>query len=274
MVEPGSFERIDYRVAQRVATIGLNRPERMNAISRQTMAEIDQAMDAIEADDAIAVAILHGVGPTFSAGMDLKDDAAAGVTGRQGWRRVLSENLDFTLRFWDCSKVTIASVHGYCMAAACDLAVACDVTIAEEGAIFGKPELRFASVISAMLLPHIVGPKAAKALLLGAEDRIPAKRALALGMVDRLVPPGQGLTEAEKTARRIAALDDVAVRLTKQALNRSADAMGLRTALAESLDIGVEIEATETPSRREFKERVRRDGLKAALAWREGRLAE
>ena len=155
----------------RIAVITLNRPERLNAISRETIATVQGAMDAIEADDKIAVVIIRGAGRAFSSGMDLKDDAAAEISGADAWRAILEEDLAFLMRFWDFPKPTIAVVHGFCLAAACELAMCCDITVAEEGSFFGEPELKFGSVITAMMMPWLTGPKIAKELLLGADDR-------------------------------------------------------------------------------------------------------
>lgn len=256
----------------RIAVITLNRPERLNAISRETISRVQAAMDDLEADDEIAVVIIRGAGRAFSSGMDLKDDAAAGITGVDAWRIVLEEDLAFLMRFWDFPKPTIAVVHGFCLAAACELAMCCDITIAEEGTYFGEPELKFGSVITAMFMPWLTGPKIAKELLLGADDRVTAERALEIGLVNRVVPKGEGMTVARGIAARMAVMDDDAVRLTKQAINRAFETMGLKEALRANLDLAIEIEAMETPSRKRFKEIAKAEGLKAALAWRESRL--
>jgi enoyl-CoA hydratase len=258
----------------RVAVITLNRPERLNAINRETIRTITALMDELEVDEDVGVIIIRGAGRAFSAGMDLKDDAAAGVSGEDGWREVLAEDLSFLTRFWHFPKPTIAVVHGFCLAAACDLAIGCDITIAEEGAYFGKPELKFGSVITAMMMPWLTGPKIAKELLLGADDRVGAERALAVGLVNHVVPSGEGFVFARDMAERMARMDDDALRLTKEAINKSFEIMGLEKALAANLDLAVEIEAMETPSRARFKEIARTEGLQAALAWRESRFSE
>lgn len=257
-----------------VFVITLNRPERLNAINGRMKTEVRAALDSVENDDAIGAVVLAGAGRAFSSGMDLKDDAAAGVSGADGWRRVLEDDLAFIMRFWDFPKPTIAAVHGFCLAAACELAMACDVTIAEEGTFLGEPELRFGSVITAMLMPLLTGPKIAKELLLGADDRISAERAERIGLVNQVVPAGQGVATALRMGQRMAAMDRDAVRLTKKAINLGADAMGLREALRANLDLAVEIESIETPSRKTFKEITRERGLKAALEWRDRRMAE
>ncbi len=257
----------------RIAVITLNRPERLNAISRATIRAVNAAMDDFEADTEVAVVILRGAGRAFSAGMDLKDDAAAGVSGAEAWREVLSADLEFLMRFWDFPKPTIAVVHGFCLAAACELAMCCDITIAEEGAWFGEPELKFGSVITAMMMPWLTGPKIAKELLLGADDRVSAERALQIGLVNHVVPSGQGLATARKMAARMARMDDDALRLTKRAINGACEVMGLKQALERNLELAIEIETLETPSRARFKEIAKSQGLQAALAWRESRFA-
>ena len=256
----------------RIAVITLNRPERLNAISRETIATVQGAMDAIEADDKIAVVIIRGAGRAFSSGMDLKDDAAAEISGADAWRAILEEDLAFLMRFWDFPKPTIAVVHGFCLAAACELAMCCDITVAEEGSFFGEPELKFGSVITAMMMPWLTGPKIAKELLLGADDRITAERAYEIGLVNRVVPEGEGMKAAREIAQRLAVMDDDAVRLTKQAINSTFETMGLKEALNANLDLAIEIEARETPSRKRFKEIAKDEGLKAALAWRDSRI--
>ena len=175
------------------------------------------------------------------------------------------------MRFWRLSAPTIAAVHGYCLAGACELALACDITIAGEGARFGEPELKFGSGIVAMLLPWVTGPKQAKELILTGQDRMPASRALDIGLINKVVADDAVLDSAVAMARDIAVMDPQTVRLTKQAINRSYDMMGMRDALAMALDTDVEIESLETPEGKKFAEITAKDGLKAAIAWRDSR---
>jgi enoyl-CoA hydratase len=152
-----------------------------------------------------------------------------------------------------------------------ELAVACDITLAADDCVFGAPEVQFGSGIVAMLLPWLIGPKHAKELLLTGDDRVPAERALALGLVNRVVPAARLMDEALALARRVAANDRLAVKLTKLAINRSLEAAGMRQALLQALELDVVIETTETPESREFNAILRRDGAKAAIAWRTAR---
>ncbi len=178
------------------------------------------------------------------------------------------------MRFWDCPKPTIAAVHRYCLGSAMEMAVACDITIAARGCRFGAPEVKFGSGIVALVLPWLIGPKRSKELLLTGDDRVSAERALEIGLINRVVPPDQLMDTALALGRQIAVNDQLAVRLTKQAINRSCDIAGLRQALERALELDVIIEATETEESRQFNEILARDGAKAAIEWREARLRQ
>ena len=257
----------------RVGLLTLDRPERLNAISARMMDEVEAVLDAAADDDGLGAVVVCGAGRAFCSGYDLKDDAATPAANAQAWRARLERDLDFLLRFWNLPKPTIAAVHGYCLAGGCELAMSCDITIAEEGCRFGEPELKFGSVIVNMMMPWLAGPKLTKELLLSGDDRLSAERAERIGLVNRVVPTGTHVDEALALAERIAALDADAVVRTKAAINRGFEIMGLHEALRAGLDAAVEIESMETPSRAEFKRRVREQGLKAALEWRDARLS-
>jgi enoyl-CoA hydratase len=256
-----------------VALLTLNRPDKLNAINAAVIEALDAALDAAEADDAVRAVVIAGAGRAFSAGFDLDMGIGDGKADPADVRRALENDFRIILRFWDSPKPTIAAVHGYCLGSALELAVACDLTVAAEDCRFGEPEVKFGSGIVALLLPWLAGPKAAKYLLLTGEDRATAAQMQAIGLVNTVVPAARVLDEAIQLAGRIAANDTQAVRLTKRAINRSLDIGGMRTALLAALDIDVEIETNETAESREFNEILKRDGAKAAIAWRAGRSA-
>jgi enoyl-CoA hydratase len=268
-----TYETVRLETDGAVARLTLDRPAVLNAINGAMIREIHAALDSVEADREVRVLVVQGAGRAFSAGFDLKESAAEPTRGVAAWREVLRRDLEMTMRFWRLQKPTIAAVHGYCLAGACELAVACDITIAADDAVFGEPELRFGSGIVTLILPWVVGPKRAKELLLTGNDRLSAPEALAMGLVNRVVPREDLEAEALRIARTIAVMDAGAVRLTKEAINRAADIMGLPQALEAGVDLAVQVETLETPERREFDAIRRRDGLKAALAWRDARFA-
>jgi enoyl-CoA hydratase len=266
-----TFETIETRVDGRVGVLTLNRPKVLNAINRQLMADVTNALSEFTRDPGVLVVVVHGAGRAFSAGFDMKESAQRSTSGTDQWRAVLEADFEFIMQFWDCPKPTIAAVHGFCLAGAFELALACDLTVAAEGTRFGEPEARFGSGIIALLLPWHTTPKAAKELLLTGTDQVSAARALALGIVNDVVPDGTELERALALARDLAAAAPLSVQLTKRAINRTYEVMGMRQALLAALDTDVMIESTGGPERTEFNRLRREEGLKAALAWRDAR---
>jgi enoyl-CoA hydratase len=267
------LQTVVFDTQDRIATLTLNRPERRNAMNRTMLAEIDQACDAAEADDDVRVLVVTGAGAAFSSGFDLKEQMESQPAGASDWRGVLDQDFAAIMRFWSLSKPTIAAVQGHCLAGACELAMACDITIAAEDAVFGEPELKFGAGIVAMILPWLTGPKQAKEIILNGLDNLNAREALRLGLVNRVVPNGAHLAAALSMARRFAAIDPELMRQTKKAINRSYEIRGMREALATALDIDLQIESRGSPDKRRFMEIARQEGLRAAIAWRDARFA-
>jgi enoyl-CoA hydratase/carnithine racemase len=254
-----------------VARLTLNRPERANALNQTMLGEIGAALDAAEADADVRVLIVRGAGTAFSSGFDLKEQMERQPRGIDEWRPLLRRDFDTVMRFWHFPRPTIAAVRGPCLAGACELALACDLTIAADDAFFGEPELKFGAGIVAMILPWIVGPKIAKEIILTGEDRIPAARAKEIGMVNRVVPATELDAAALALAQHIAAIDPELVKETKRAINRAFEAQNMLQALEEALAIDLAIEGAGSPDKAQFMAIARRDGLKAALAWRDAR---
>lgn len=269
-----TFQSIIYSVADHVAQLTLNRPERLNALHAGALHEINTAMDRAEADADVRVVVVSGAGRAFSSGFDLKAQMEQAPAGDAVWRGILDLDFDTTMRFWNSPKPTIAAVHGACLAGAFELAMACDITIADEDATFGEPELKFGAGIVTLLLPWMTSPKQAKRIILSADDRIPAREALAMGLVSRVVAPGTHLAEALRTARGIALMDPNLVVQTKKALNRTYDIQGMPTALRMALDIDHTIESHGSPDKRAFMDIARERGMREAIAWRDARFAK
>lgn len=269
-----NFQSIRYELADHVAQLTLNRPARLNALDKAALLEINQAMDLAEADAEVRVIVVSGAGRAFSSGFDLKAQMEQRPEGSQVWREILDLDFDTTMRFWNSAKPTIAAVQGACLAGAFELAMACDITIASEDAVFGEPELKFGAGIVTMLLPWMTSPKHAKRIILSADDRITAPEALAMGLVSRVVAPGTQLDEALRTARGIALMDPNLVAQTKKALNRTYDIQGMRSALQAALDIDHTIESHGSPDKRAFMDVARERGMREAIAWRDARFAK
>ena len=197
-----SYETIETRIDGRVAILTLNRPQVLNAINGTLMAEVTAAMAGFVADPQILAIVLQGNGRAFSAGFDMKESALHPVTDIEGWRKVIGDDFDFLIQFWDCPKPTIAAVHGFALAGGFEMALSCDMTVAAEGTCFGEPEVRFGSGIVALLLPWITTPKFAKEMLLTGNDQIDARRALAMGIVNHVRSLGQRARQGDAARAR------------------------------------------------------------------------
>jgi enoyl-CoA hydratase len=265
------FTTIELEKIGAVARLTLNRPQRANALNAEMLDEIDRALDEIEHDAGLRALIVRGAGAAFSSGFDLKEQMERRPKGVEEWRAILRHDFDTIMRFWHFTLPTIATVRGPCLAGACELALACDMTIAADDAFFGEPELKFGAGIVAMLLPWIAGPKVAKEIILLGQDRIPAARAREIGMVNRVVSVDALDETGLAIANHIAAIDSNLVKETKRAINRAFEAQNMLTALEEALAIDLAIEGAGSPDKIQFMEIARRDGLKAALVWRNAR---
>jgi enoyl-CoA hydratase/carnithine racemase len=266
-----TFRHILYEQQDGVAQISLNRPAQANALNQAMLGELSAALDAAEGDAQIRAVVVQGAGNAFSSGFDLKEQMERRPTGVAQWEPILRKDFETVMRFWHSPKPTIAAVRGACLAGAFELALACDLTIAADDAFFGEPELKFGAGIVVMLLPWLVGPKIAKEIILTGEDRLSAARARELGIVNRVVPAAELEPAALALARHVAAIDPDLVKRTKRAINRSFEARGLLDALEEALAIDLAIEGAGSPDKIQFMEVARREGLKAALSWRDAR---
>ena len=264
-----AYQCITFEQRQAVALVTLNRPERANAIDRTMLAELNEACDAVEADETIRALVLTGAGGAFSSGFDLKEQAAAPPAGVAAWREVLQDDFEAVMRFWHLSKPTVAAVRGPALAGGCELALACDVTVAAADARFGEPELRFGAGIVVMLLPWLAGPKHAKEILLSGDDEIDARRACEIGLVNRVVPVGDEVEAALALAHRMAAVEPALLKRTKATINRMYGAMGFDATLEMALEQDLLIEVEGTATKRQFLKITRTQGLRAAIAWRD-----
>jgi len=254
-----------------VRRLTMNRPKSLNALNGELMVALGGALEAAADDDDVRVVILRGAGRAFCAGYDLNEDAEGGILDAAGWYAELKHSTDQMLAIVDHPKPVIASVHSYCLAGGTDLMLACDLAVAADDAYFGYVDIRFGSGVVSMLLPWVVGVRAAKELLFTGEDRVSAAEAHRLGMVNRVVPAGE-LDEATLAlAESIASNEPFVIRATKLAVNRAWDVAGFRAAMAANTELDVMIESANLPARDEFRTITREQGLKAAIAWRDAR---
>jgi enoyl-CoA hydratase len=251
----------------------LNRPAKLNALDGPLVAELVAAMDAADADPEVRVIVLAGSGRAFSAGYDLTEESEGGISGPVAWRDALAVDVAATLRLLDSPKPVIAQVHGYALAGGLELAMACDLIVAADGTRLGEPEIRYGSAPVTLLMPYLIGQKKTRELLLTG-DLIDATEAERIGLINRVVPEARLAAEVDALADRLARTPPEVMAPTKRMLNRAMDAAGFRLVVEAGLDLGAIINAADTPEQREWDAIVKRDGLKAALAWRDRRYDE
>jgi enoyl-CoA hydratase len=251
----------------------LNRPAKLNALSGELVAALDAAITAASRDPEVRVIVIAGAGRAFSAGYDLTEEAGGDLVGPVAWRDALAVDVAATLRILDCPKPVIAQVHGYALAGGLELAMACDLVVAAEGTKLGEPEIRYGSAPVTLLMPYLIGQKKTRELLLTG-DLIDAVEAERIGLINRVVPADRLAAEVDMLADRLARTPPEVMGPTKRMLNRAMDAAGFRVAVEAGLELGAIVNAADTPEQREWDEIVRRDGLKAALAWRDRRYDE
>jgi enoyl-CoA hydratase len=225
-----------------VLKITINRPHVLNALSRQTIEEIDAALAQAAQDSSVRVIIVAGAGEHFSSGHDLGSKEELEDRERRGhardlpqvWERSSELYLDATLRWRDIPKPTIAQVQGYCIMGGLMLASACDLIVAAEDAKFADRAVRWGGAhVQYFSLPWDVGPRKAKEYLFTG-DYLTAPEALRLGLVNRVVPRERLEEETMALAQRIALQDPFALRLAKLSVNSMLDEMGQRDAIVSA----------------------------------------
>lgn len=228
-----------------------------------------------DADPNTSVVVLQSEGRSFCVGFDIgneppEDDHGSKVYGEDALSKyeMLAEGLEFMMMPWNMTKPVIVAVQGHAVGGGCELAMFCDITIASTDAMFGEPEIRFSDPGPGLVMPWIIGYKRARELIyLG--DMIDAETALALGMVNRVVPLEDLRDETLAYAHRMALIAPEALKGAKRGINRGADAAGFSTAMQAGLDVVAPIYAAQTEVGQEFRDRSVKEGLKAALAWRQ-----
>jgi len=243
----------------------LNRPAKLNAISAELRDALTAAIDEATRDDRVRVIALAGAGRAFCSGYDLSEGQPATAWA---WRELLAKDVAATLAVWRCPKPVIAQVHGFAVAGGLELAMACDLIVAAEDARLGEPEIRFGSAPVTLLMPFIIGQKRTRELLMTG-DLIDAREAERIGLVNRVVPLDRLAAEVDALADRLARVPPDVMVPTKLMLNRAMEVAGFAEAVELGLDLQSFVNMSETS--RAFDEIVRRDGLKAALAWQNDR---
>ncbi|MCW3698914.1 enoyl-CoA hydratase/isomerase family protein [Burkholderia cenocepacia] len=253
-----------------VAWVTINRPSKLNALSSEVVKTMTNTIRELEANDDVRVIVITGEGKNFSVGYDIAEEVEAGIARPEDWHGALTRNVGLSMAVWSVTKPTIAAVDGWCLAGACELAMACDMIIATDRANFGEPEIRFGSGPVTLLMPFLIGQKKTNELLLTG-DVVAAAEAERLGLINRVTRPEDLQATVSRLAERISVTPPITLKLTKISLTRAYEAMGLRNAVNVNLDLAATLNAAYSPEKAEFGERVKNDGLRSALNWRDSR---
>lgn len=223
-----AYEFILYEKKNRVATITLNRPEKLNALNhgvRSIRHDIIAALDEAEADQDTRCVLLTGAGRAFSSGGDMTGGGPPRQTPLD-WLEHHKRNDVEHARIRDMSKPVIGVINGLCYGAGLELAAQCDVRIASDQAKFSFIEARMGNGGS-VHLPFIIGVQWTKRLFFTGEV-IDAQRALQIGLVTEVIPHNQLMEKAQEFGERIAAMPPLGVRLNKMCIDGAWQAMGLQ----------------------------------------------
>lgn len=213
-----AFANIIVETKDRVGVITLNRPNALNALNNALVSELNEALDAFEADAAIGAIVITGSEKAFAAGADIKEMASKTYAEVYGGDFISSWE-----RITRCRKPIIAAVAGFALGGGCELAMMCDFIIAADTAKFGQPEITLGIMPGAggtQRLTRFVGKSKAMEMCLTGRmmDAAEAERS---GLVSRVVPAADLLAEALKAAGKIATMSLPAVMMTKETVNRA-----------------------------------------------------
>ena len=217
------YSAIELSVVDRVATITVNRPDKLNALTAATIGELGDVIDEIRARDDIGGAILTGAGRAFVAGADISELAAQ--TPMQAKQRALRGQQIFR-RFETSTKPVIAAVNGFALGGGCELAMSCHLRVASDAAKFGQPEVKLGicpGYGGTQRLPRLVGMGRALQLLMTGE-MIDAAEAYRIGLVNRVVPGAELLTTADAMLRQMLANGPLALSSCIEAVIRGTEA--------------------------------------------------
>lgn len=230
---------VRYEVADKIATITLNRPEVANAQNAELLDELDAAWTMAATDDDVVVIVLRGEGKHFSAGHDLKDrwPAPKEITLEWIYRAESRRYLEYSLRWRNIPKPSIAAVQGRCIAGGLLLCWPCDLIVAADDALFSDPVVLM-GIGGVEYHGHTweLGPRKAKEILFTGRP-VTATEAEQVGMVNQVVPRADLDTTTRELAARIAEMPPFGLRQAKRAVNQTLDVQGFYAAIQAVFDI-------------------------------------
>lgn len=210
--------KVNPQYDQHVALIELNRPKDLNALNLQLMGELRDALKTLDGDDGVRVIIITGNEQAFAAGADIKQ-----MAGKSAIDMLNADQFSTWDQIKRTKKPLIAAVSGFALGGGCELAMTCDMIVASETAKFGQPEIKIGVIPGAggtQRLTRAIGKARAMEMVLTGKF-IDATEAVAFGLINRVVPVELYLQEAVKLAREISMMSPIALKLGKEAVNRS-----------------------------------------------------
>ncbi len=265
-----AFATITLEKQDRIGTLTLNRPEKLNALSPALMMEFADAITEIEKDSEIKVLIIRGAGRAFSTGYDLTGgwgDAGSKPFTLDDDQRFLQRYIEYWLRLRDLPKPVISMVHGYCLAGATQLCISTDIIFVAENAQVGFPSIPAGAGYVSSFWNWMVGPHRTKYLAFLPGSKITGREAEAMGFATRAFPAESLEKETYSYAQRVAKVPAQKLRLEKLAINRAMDLRGFRVAV----QAGAEFDAIFHfgPGNEEIREVQKERGLRGAIKWYE-----
>ncbi len=227
-----AFEFLLIDIADRVATVTINRPDKLNALNHAVIAELDRAFTSLGKSDAVGAIVLTGAGRAFVAGADIAEVAAAAGTPA-GLEATSKFGTDVFTRIERLGKPVIAAVNGFALGGGCELALACHVRLAGASAKFGLPELKLGLIPGyggTQRLPRLVGQGRALQMILTGE-MVDAERAVAIGLANASYPNEALLDSARGMAKQMLTNGPLAIAHAIEAVTKGAD-LALDDALA------------------------------------------
>jgi enoyl-CoA hydratase len=213
------FHNLLVEIAENIATVTVNRPKALNALNEETLKELLCCFEGLENDAEVRAVILTGAGEkAFVAGADIAFMKEMGAVAARDFA-LLGQKVMSTIE--QLSKPVIAAVNGFALGGGCELALACDIRLASEGARFGQPEVNLGVIpgfAGTQRLPRLIGKGRAKELLFTG-DMIDAAEAFRLGLVNRVTAAEELLAAARELAAKIAGKGSIAIALCKDAVN-------------------------------------------------------
>lgn len=256
-------DEVLYEIDGPVATLILNRPDKMNAFNLDMFAGLRGALDKAEHDPAIRVVIIKGAGRAFSVGMDLEGGKSPAELGVTEDRRRLQAHIEEFLRVWDFPKPVIGQVHGYCIAAGTMLALACDITLISSDCRIRFPSIPIGGGFVSSFWAFFVGPKRAKEMDFVAGSEISGEEAVDWGFANRAFAPAELEQRATRMATAISKTPPDLLRLKKMAINRVVERQGFREAMIGGAEWDTLCHFSE--GAREMRQRVVDLGMKEAI---------